>query len=51
VAGVAMLLASGLAGLLWDRLGAPATFTAGGIFGVLALLAILIRSPVAYSRN
>lgn len=37
VSGVAMLVASVLAGLLWDRLGAPATFAAGAGFCVLAL--------------
>lgn len=37
VSGVAMLVASLVAGLLWDRLGAPATFYAGAAFSVLAL--------------
>jgi MFS family permease len=37
VAGVAMLVASVLAGLLWDRFGPPATFAAGAILGVLSL--------------
>ena len=37
VCGVAMLLASGLAGWLWDRLGAPTTFVAGMGFSALAL--------------
>lgn len=40
VSGIAMLLASALAGLLWDQLGASFTFLAGGIFSVLALLAL-----------
>ena len=44
--GVAMLLASLLAGLLWDRLGPAATFLAGGGFAVLALLALAVRRPV-----
>lgn len=35
--GVAMLVASALAGLLWDRLGASFTFHAGAVFCVLAL--------------
>jgi MFS family permease len=43
VCGVAMLLASGLAGWLWDRLGAPATFMAGMGFGALALLGLALR--------
>jgi MFS family permease len=39
--GVAMLLASAVAGLLWDQLGAAATFHAGALFGTLALIALL----------
>lgn len=35
--GVAMLVASALAGLLWDRMGASFTFHAGAMFCVLAL--------------
>ena len=45
VSGVAMLVASGLAGLLWDQLGASFTFLAGGAFCMLALLTIA-ASPV-----
>jgi len=37
VTGVAVLLASVLAGGLWDRFGAPAAFLAGAVFAVLAL--------------
>ena len=37
VSGLAMLLASILAGLLWDRLGASFTFHAGAAFCVVAL--------------
>ncbi len=40
VSGVAMLVASVVAGLLWDRFGAPATFYAGAVFSVIALLAL-----------
>jgi MFS family permease len=40
VSGVAMLVASVLAGLLWDRAGAAATFYAGVVFCVLALAAL-----------
>ncbi len=39
VSGVAMLIASVVAGLLWDRLGASFTFYAGAIFCVVALAA------------
>ncbi len=40
MSGVAMLVASGVAGLLWDRLGAPFTFYAGAIFCVIALVGL-----------
>ncbi|HSV79950.1 MAG TPA: MFS transporter [Ramlibacter sp.] len=43
VSGIAMLLASGIAGWLWDSLGAPATFLVGAAFSVLALAALLLR--------
>jgi MFS family permease len=41
--GLAMLVASVLAGLLWDTLGPAATFLAGGGFATLALLLLLVR--------
>ena len=41
--GVAMLFASALAGLLWDRIGGGATFAAGAVFSALALAALLLR--------
>jgi MFS family permease len=44
ISGVAMLLASGLAGLLWDRHGAATTFHAGAAFCVITLLGLLHRS-------
>ena len=37
MSGLALLLASTVAGVLWDQLGAPATFVAGGVFGLGAL--------------
>lgn len=43
VSGVAMLVASVVAGLLWDQLGASFTFYAGAVFSVLALLGLLVR--------
>jgi MFS family permease len=43
VSGLAMLAASVLAGLLWDRLGASATFYAGAGFCVLALGTLAFR--------
>jgi MFS family permease len=41
--GVSLLLASLLAGLLWDEAGPRATFVAGGAFASLALLLALFR--------
>ena len=43
VSGVALLMASVLAGLLWDHFGASATFYAGAGFCALALLGLLTR--------
>jgi MFS family permease len=45
MSGVAMLVASALAGLLWDGWGAAATFYAGAAFCVLALLGLTWRTP------
>jgi hypothetical protein len=38
-----MLMASALAGLLWDQLGASFTFGAGAIFCTLALIGLAFR--------
>jgi MFS family permease len=49
VSGVAMLVASVLAGLLWERAGAPATFLAGAALtalGLAAMLAVARRPPM-----
>jgi MFS family permease len=43
VSGVAMLIASVLAGLLWDQLGAAVTFYAGAAFSILALALLTLR--------
>jgi len=47
IAGLASLVASVLAGLLWDRIGAAATFFAGAAFATMALIAFLLvkRGP------
>ena len=45
VTGLATLFASVLAGVLWDRIGASATFLAGGAFAVTALMAFLLLKP------
>lgn len=42
--GFAMLIASLLAGLLWDQLGAPFTFFAGAIFSALTAIGLILRS-------
>jgi MFS family permease len=41
--GIAMLVASALAGLLWDSFGAALTFVAGGAFSALALTVLALR--------
>jgi MFS family permease len=40
VSGIAMLVASGVAGLLWDRLGASFTFYAGAAFCIVAFAGV-----------
>lgn len=44
VSGVALLVASGLAGWLWDRWGAPVTFVTGAGLAAAALAALAIHS-------
>ena len=44
VSGIAMLIASAVAGLLWDRLGASFTFYAGGGFCLLALIGLTVKA-------
>ena len=43
ISGIAMLIASVLAGLLWDQLGAEFTFYTGAIFCMITLLVIAIK--------
>lgn len=50
VSGGAMLVASIVAGILWDRLGASATFIAGAVFCALALAVLLWRSAMTESE-
>lgn len=54
VSGLALLVASTLAGVLWDQLGAPATFAAGLVFSLAALAllgtwrnALRLQAPAA----
>ena len=48
VSGIAMLVASVVAGLLWDELGAPVTFYAGAGFSVLALALLMLRRDLRF---
>jgi len=51
VSGLAMLLASLLAGVLWEQIGAPATFVAGALFTGAALVALLLVIARSRSRS
>lgn len=44
--GLAMLLASLVAGLLWDRFGANSTFFAGAGFATVALIGLILTRPM-----
>lgn len=43
VSGVALLIASSLAGLLWQQAGSSATFYAGAMFSMLTLIGLLLK--------
>jgi len=43
--GVALLLASVIAGALWSRFGAPATFVSGAVFAALTMAGLLVYRP------
>jgi MFS family permease len=45
VSGAALFLASTIAGILWTAFGAPATFTAGALFSILAAAGLLLYRP------
>lgn len=47
VSGVALLLASVIAGALWTAIGPPATFLAGAIFAAIAAAGLLMVRPQA----
>ena len=47
MSGLAMLISSVVAGLLWDKLGAPFTFYAGAIFCVIALLGLVWANKIS----
>ena len=46
LSGLALLVASMTAGLIWDLAGARATFITGGVFAALALTAAWVRRPL-----
>lgn len=50
LSGIAVLIASAFAGLLWDRYGAALTFIAGAGFSLAALLGLLWRNRGAARR-
>lgn len=50
VSGVAMLFASVLAGLLWDRLGAAFTFHASALFCIVALFGLAWRPAMRLAK-
>jgi MFS family permease len=50
VSGIAMLLASVVAGLLWDQLGASATFYAGAAFCMIALAGLTWHPAARVAR-
>jgi MFS family permease len=49
ISGIAMLVASGVAGLLWDQLGASFTFYVGGTFCIIALAGLAWQPSYAAS--
>lgn len=51
VSGLAVLLASVLAGLLWDQFGAEYTFLAGALFSATALAAVIFRSGAPAQKS
>lgn len=51
ISGVALLIASGLAGWLWDTYGAASTFHAGAAFALLAWLGMRLRPVVLPKEN
>lgn len=51
LSGLAMLIASALAGLLWDRLGPAFTFTAGALLCGLALVGMALMPQVRFRAD
>lgn len=51
VSGIPVLIASIVAGLLWDRLGAASTFCAGAGFCVVALIGLSVHAYRPKSKH
>jgi len=51
MSGLAMLLASVVAGVVWEKLGASYTFYAGGLFCVLTLVALIRHPSLQINQN
>lgn len=49
--GISMLIASVLAGLLWDHLGASITFYAGALFCTIAILGVALHPATTRTAN
>ena len=50
VSGLVMLVASVLAGLLWDRLGASFTFYAGAVFCAIGLVGLAWQPVIRFHK-
>jgi MFS family permease len=48
LSGLTMLIASALAGLLWDRFGPASTYYAGAFFCGLALIGVMLTRPAGF---
>ena len=51
MSGIALLIASGIAGLLWDEFGAAFAFYASALFSVIALFVLIIRYSISKSGH
>jgi MFS family permease len=51
VSGIAMLLASIVAGILWDRLGPSVTFYGGALLSLLALIGLASQPPLQAAHS
>lgn len=49
--GLTMLFASVIAGLVWDRFGADATFLVGAAFALVAMVLLFIRRVPSMASN